>query len=44
MLLTTKEGATWRVDDYRQWLAEAGFKQVAFGETAGTTTLVYATV
>jgi hypothetical protein len=43
MLLTTKEGATWRVDDYRKWLAEAGFTQVRFQETPGVTTLIYAT-
>jgi hypothetical protein len=44
MLLASKEGASWRVDDYRKWLAEAGFAQVIFAETSGPSTVIYATL
>jgi hypothetical protein len=42
LLLTSKEGAAWRVDDYRRWLAEAGFTRVSLAETAGPSILIYA--
>ncbi len=42
MLLTSAEGGAWRVDDYRQWLAEAGFTKVTFTETAGPSIIIYA--
>jgi hypothetical protein len=43
MLLASKEGASWRVADYRKWLAEAGFTQVVFEPTPGPSTLIFAT-
>jgi hypothetical protein len=42
MLLATHEGATWRERDYRGWLKEAGFGEIAFEPTQGPATLVYA--
>ena len=42
MLLTSTEGGAWRVEDYRKWLAEAGFSRVGFAETAGPSIVIYA--
>jgi hypothetical protein len=42
MLLATHEGATWRETDYRGWLKEAGFGEIAFEPTQGAATLIYA--
>ena len=42
MLLKSKQGGTWRRADYRDWLAEAGFKDVSFQATPSPSTLVFA--
>lgn len=42
MLLTTRHGATWREDDYRAWLTEAGFAEVSFKPTPTPATLIFA--
>jgi SAM-dependent methyltransferase len=42
MLLHTSGGAVWRRPDYSAWLAEAGFGDVSFVETASPATLVFA--
>lgn len=42
MLLHTRDGASWRDGDYRQWLAEAGFGDVQIHQTPFPQTLVYA--
>ncbi|MDP3968377.1 MAG: methyltransferase [Nocardioides sp.] len=42
MLLQTRHGATWREDDYRAWLDEAGFDDVSFHPTPSPATLVLA--
>jgi SAM-dependent methyltransferase len=42
MLLQTKHGATWREDDYRTWLHEAGFTEITFEPTPSPATLVLA--
>jgi ubiquinone/menaquinone biosynthesis C-methylase UbiE len=42
MLLVTKGGNAWREDDYRTWLAEAGFKSVEFIPTPTPATVVLA--
>jgi hypothetical protein len=43
MLVASNEGASWRLADYRSWLAEAGFTEVRFEPTPGASTLIYAT-
>lgn len=42
MLLMTSGGATWRQADYRAWLTEAGFKEIAIEPTVTPATLIYA--
>ena len=42
MLIASKAGASWRVADYRKWLAEAGFGQVTIVHVQGASTLIYA--
>jgi len=42
MLVVTKSGFTYRQSDYRQWLAEAGFKSAEVVPTQGPSTLVFA--
>jgi hypothetical protein len=42
MLVATKEGCTYRQNDYRKWLAEAGFKSVEIVQTPTPSTLVFA--
>jgi len=42
MLLQTKHGASWREEDYRAWLGEAGFDEVTFQPTPSPATLVFA--
>jgi len=42
MLIATREGFTWRQRDYRNWLAEAGFKSVDIVPTPTPSTLVFA--
>jgi hypothetical protein len=42
MLLQSKQGATWREADYRDWLHEAGFTDVTFEPTPSPATLVLA--
>jgi SAM-dependent methyltransferase len=43
MLVMTREGATYRVSDYRGWLAEAGYTAIEVEATAGGT-LIFARV
>lgn len=42
MLVRTKEGSTWRRQDYESWLREAGFRTIEFEPTKSPATLVYA--
>jgi SAM-dependent methyltransferase len=42
MLLMSKNGATWREDDYRAWLIEAGYRDITFLPTPSPATLVLA--
>ncbi|MEU0699099.1 methyltransferase [Streptomyces niveus] len=42
MLLKSRHGGTWRQEDYRTWLAKAGFDEVSFQRTPSPTTLVFA--
>ena len=42
MLIASREGATWRETDYRQWLVEAGVGTIVFEPTQGASTLIYA--
>jgi hypothetical protein len=42
MLLTTKQGTTWRRVDYQSWLTEAGFDAISFQPTPTPATLVFA--
>jgi len=42
MLVVTKDGFTYRQSDYRNWLAEAGFKSVEIVPTQTPATLVFA--
>jgi ubiquinone/menaquinone biosynthesis C-methylase UbiE len=42
MLLHTVGGATYREADYRGWLSEAGFQNIAIEKTAGPVSLIYA--
>lgn len=42
MLVVTKNGFTYRKEDYRQWLTEAGFKSVEILPTPTPSTLVFA--
>ena len=42
MLMGAPEGAAWREHDYRNWLAEAGFKTISIEPTPTPATLVYA--
>jgi SAM-dependent methyltransferase len=42
MLLVTKAGNAWRQQDYRAWLAEAGFKSIEFVQTPTPATVVLA--
>jgi ubiquinone/menaquinone biosynthesis C-methylase UbiE len=42
MLVVTKDGFTYRQSDYREWLAEAGFKSVDIVPTPTPSTLVFA--
>jgi SAM-dependent methyltransferase len=43
MLVVSKDGFTYRQSDYRNWLAEAGFKSVEIVPTPTPSTLVFAT-
>lgn len=42
MLLNTQGGASWRRADYREWLADAGFRDVTFEPTGTPATLAFA--
>jgi ubiquinone/menaquinone biosynthesis C-methylase UbiE len=42
MLVVTKDGFTYRQSDYRNWLAEAGFKSIDIVPTPTPATLVFA--
>jgi 2-polyprenyl-3-methyl-5-hydroxy-6-metoxy-1,4-benzoquinol methylase len=42
MLVQTQAGAVWRQADYRTWLHEAGFQEIALEATATPWTLIYA--
>jgi len=42
MLLVTKEGSSWRQQDYRGWLAEAGFASLDFVQTPTPATVILA--
>jgi ubiquinone/menaquinone biosynthesis C-methylase UbiE len=42
MLVVTKDGFTYRQSDYRNWLAEAGFKSIDIVATPTPATLVFA--
>jgi hypothetical protein len=42
MLLATKNGNSWRQQDYRAWLAEAGFRSVEIVPTPTPATVVLA--
>jgi hypothetical protein len=42
MLVVTKNGFTYRQEDYRKWLTEAGFKSVDIVPTPTPSTLVFA--
>jgi hypothetical protein len=44
MLIATPVGGTWREADYRAWLTEAGFKEIAVEPSPAAATLVYASV
>jgi hypothetical protein len=42
MPVVTKDGFTYRQSDYRNWLAEAGFKSVDIAPTPTPATVVFA--
>jgi SAM-dependent methyltransferase len=42
MLLHSREGATYRMSDYRTWLGEAGFPEIGVEPVAGGMTLIFA--
>jgi predicted O-methyltransferase YrrM len=42
MLLKSRQGATWRRADYRDWLGKAGFEDVSFHPTPSPSTLIFA--
>jgi ubiquinone/menaquinone biosynthesis C-methylase UbiE len=42
MLVVTQNGAAYRQGDYRDWLAQAGFKSIEFMQPPGATSLVLA--
>jgi ubiquinone/menaquinone biosynthesis C-methylase UbiE len=42
MLVHTQEGATYRESEYRAWLGESGFRDVAIEPTEGPASIIYA--
>jgi ubiquinone/menaquinone biosynthesis C-methylase UbiE len=42
MLMNTQAGATYSAREFRDWLAEAGFRDITIQATAGPASLVYA--
>jgi SAM-dependent methyltransferase len=42
MLLASKQGSTWCRNDYRTWLAEAGFDDISFQPATSAATLIFA--